>query len=152
MIFIAHRGCIDGPNHSIENNPSAVERAISLGFNVEIDVWHFDDMGWFIGHDGPTYKVDFDFLDRPQLFLHCKNGSALSRFISNRCVSADFFWHQNDCFTLTSKSYIWTFPGKPLFKKSIALLLHGATYSKEQLKVASGICADNILEIKNQWS
>ena len=23
----------------------------------------------------------------------------------------NYFWHQNDKFTLTSKGYIWTFPG-----------------------------------------
>jgi hypothetical protein len=32
------------------------------------------------------------------------------------------FWHQNDDFTLTSKNYIWTYPGQPYTASSVIVM------------------------------
>ena len=36
MIYIAHRGLIDGPNIDLENNPEHIDSIVKLGFDAEI--------------------------------------------------------------------------------------------------------------------
>ena len=59
--FISHRGNILGPDVSLENNPSYILEALSLGFDCEIDVWQINNE-LLLGHDEPTYKTSIDFL------------------------------------------------------------------------------------------
>jgi len=49
------------------------------------------------------------------LWIHCKNLKALELVPSE----TNYFWHQNDDFTLTSKGYIWTSAEKKTIDKSI---------------------------------
>ena len=42
--------------------------------------------------------------------------------LSSSPVDFHYFWHQEDDFTLTSKNYIWTYPGKPYTPKSIIVM------------------------------
>jgi hypothetical protein len=51
-MIIAHRALLNGPNKALENQPSSIEKAIELGFYVEIDVWSVNHK-WFLGHDKP---------------------------------------------------------------------------------------------------
>ena len=39
MIYISHRGNLDGKSEKDENNPEYVMNAVKKGFDVEIDVW-----------------------------------------------------------------------------------------------------------------
>ena len=61
MIFISHRGNINGPNKLMENNPSYILSALNEGYECEIDVWKIKDKR-FLGHDNPDYEVDKQFL------------------------------------------------------------------------------------------
>lgn len=116
VIYIAHRGNIDGPNPSKENDPDYIDEALKLGYDVEVDVWFDRDNGWWLGHDAPVYNISEHFLTSPNLWLHCKNAAALHRLAEGRRYHADlnFFWHQDDHYTLTSKQYIWCYPGYDL--------------------------------------
>ena len=38
MILISHRGNINGPNPEMENNPEYIQKALDLGYDVEVDV------------------------------------------------------------------------------------------------------------------
>ena len=59
MILISHRGNISGENPEKENHPEYIDKAISLGYDVEIDVW--DDSGKIVlGHDVPQYEIDMN--------------------------------------------------------------------------------------------
>ena len=141
MILIAHRGNVEGSFSSWENEPTYIDLAIKKGFDVEIDVW-LKDRILFLGHDAPIYGVDFRwFRDRAtKIWIHCKNLEALS-FFKDSQYNFNYFWHQEDDFTLTSHGYIWTYPGKPLTEKSIAVMpelkIHEETFSK-----CYGICTD----------
>lgn len=119
MILIAHRGLFDGPNKEKENSPEQIELALSKGYDCEIDVW-FQNNEWWLGHDGPQYKVDADFISKQGLWIHCKNLDALYE-LSSSPIQFNYFWHQDDDFTLTSTQYIWTYPGKLLTRNSIAV-------------------------------
>ena len=56
--IIAHRGLLHGPDEKIENAPSQIQKALNMGFDVEIDVWVTDDL--YLGHDEPTYMIKKD--------------------------------------------------------------------------------------------
>ena len=74
MIFIAHRGNLNGPNSIDENKPDYLLEAINKGYYVETDLWVIDNK-LFLGHDKPQYEINIDFLlnIKDKLFCHCKN-------------------------------------------------------------------------------
>jgi hypothetical protein len=139
MIKIAHRGNTKGPSET-ENNPVNLIVAISLGFDVEVDIW-MDMKGVYLGHDKPQYTVDETFLEdiKDHAWFHCKNIEALGYFVNNM-PDAKYFWHQEDDHTLTSNGYIWTYPGKTVTNKSIIVLTEPADLSL--YKDAYGVCTD----------
>jgi hypothetical protein len=139
MILISHRGNINGKDPDKENNPDYIISAISKGFEVEVDVWY--DEGFYLGHDGPEYKVDTQFLDfySDKLWCHAKNIEAVVEMRTNSKIH--YFWHQEDDITLTSQGYIWAYPGKQPIKGSIAVMpyIYGDDVSK-----CIGVCSDYI--------
>lgn len=142
-MVISHRGNLRGPNPERENSPEYIQEALDAICNVEIDVW---GMGGdiYLGHDKPTYKINDSFLMERQLDLwcHAKNIEALQILYS--LGGPEFFWHQTDDFTLTSSGYIWTYPGKPLTKKSICVLPEQSPDPISHINICAGICSDYI--------
>ena len=108
MKFISHRGYTNGEDATIENNPVAIQSLLNDNIDVEIDVWRLDGK-YFLGHDEPRYTIEQSFLLQKGLWCHAKNKSALEHMIGS---GVHCFWHQSDDFTITSKGYIWAFPGK----------------------------------------
>ena len=139
MILIAHRGNLNGPNPEKENSPPYLNKALASGYNVEMDVW-FVDGKWYLGHDEPGYEIDITFLLKEGLWCHAKNFEALERLLN---LGVHCFWHDEDEATLTSRGYIWTYPGKALTKKSICVMPEKASY--ETIECA-GICTDYVVE------
>lgn len=148
MIYISHRGNIDGKKPHLENSPEYILDAIRLGFDVEIDVWYVDDK-WWLGHDTPQYEIDFDWMDSrsDKLWVHCKNIAAVEYFFENEneCKEINWFWHENDTVTLTSYGYVWAYPGKQPIKKSIAVM---PEMYKDDISHCTGICSDVINKFK----
>lgn len=109
MILVSHRGNTHGPNPQFENHPKYIEDALSLGYNVEIDVRYVDG-GFMLGHDEPQYLVNLEFFHvrKDRLWCHAKNLPALVRMID---MGLNCFWHENDGYTVTSAGYIWAYPG-----------------------------------------
>ena len=56
MKFISHRGNINGRITKKENKIDYVKKAISLGFDVEVDIFFYKKNFW-LGHDKPLYKI-----------------------------------------------------------------------------------------------
>ena len=162
MFFIAHRGNINGENKEEENKPEYILKAINQGYDVETDVWIFEIFNnhqIYLGHDHPEHKVDLEFLvnNKDKLWCHCKNLTALE-FLLNKGLHC--FVHDTDDATLTSKGYVWTYPGKQQIQNSILVKPDykknaDDTYSIEQyllnngMKKITGICSDNISIFKN---
>lgn len=111
MIIIAHRGLTDGPNQQLENTPAQIEHAISLGFDVELDVWLIDSK-YYLGHNIPKYEVSWQWLTQPNMWIHCKNLPAFFD-MRERTIIHNFFWHETDAVVLTNRNNIWTYFGKP---------------------------------------
>ena len=111
MRLIAHRGNIS--SESCENNPQGIERRISDGFDVEIDLWNVGS-SWFLGHDYPAYEISRQQLItyRESLWIHCKNTAALvaMSILDDHTGSFNYFWHEDDFYTVTSAGFIWAHP------------------------------------------
>ena len=136
MKVISHRGNLNGPNPSTENSIPAINIALYHGFDVEIDIWYKNN-NWYLGHDKPKYLIDESFLQNKKLWCHAKNLDALNLMLKNNKIHC--FWHQNDDFTLTSKSYIWTYPTKEIKDNSIIVLRS----KKDKVpKKCFGVCTD----------
>jgi hypothetical protein len=146
MKLIAHRGLTNGPNSQLENKPSQINLAIREGFDVEIDVWYVHDK-IYLGHDRPEYLVDFNFINKPQVWGHAKNYQALEYMLNN---GIHCFWHENDERTLTSNGFIWTYPGKETTSKSVIVCLEKElTFSNKNI---FGICGDYVKVWKTENS
>ena len=59
MRIISHRGNLTGPDSERENTIEAIEKVLSLGYDVEIDVWYLANSFW-LGHDKPERRFDIN--------------------------------------------------------------------------------------------
>jgi hypothetical protein len=139
MILISHRGNIDGRIPEYENNPNYIEAALNLGYDVEIDLW-FIDGKTYLGHDEPQYEIDDDWLGEriDKIWVHCKNIESLNWI---RSTNLHYFWHETDTVTLTSKNYVWAYPGKQPIVGSIAVM---PELENDNVLLCTGICSDYI--------
>lgn len=142
MKLIAHRGNISGPNPLEENNPQYIDKAIGLGFDVEIDL-RWDDQYFYLGHDDPQYYVPMSWLvkRKDKLWIHCKNLKSLD-VISSSPVDLHYFWHETDQYTLTNRGIGWVYPGIQPYKKSVVVMPELHPEKTEYIKNVYGICTD----------
>lgn len=157
MKLIAHRGNVNGPNPLKENSPDYIENAISMGFDVEIDIrYNTIDNSFYLGHDNPQYVVTSYWIEQhaEKIWIHCKNIDSLYYF-ATKTDGYNYFWHQEDDFTLTNKNYIWTYPGKPYTPKSIIVMpennLNLIDFYQIKEYDVYGICTDypNLISYEN---
>lgn len=142
MVLISHRGNLNGKIESKENSPKYIREALDLGYDVEIDVWWYNN-DFYLGHDLPQHKINLKFLENDRLWCHAKNIDCLDVLLAHSSVHS--FWHQEDDVTVTSNGYIWTYPGKMLTKKSICVL---PEQSNQKVENCFGICSDYISRYK----
>ena len=139
MIYISHRGNISGKNRDLENTPDYIDRALDLGYDVEVDLWvHGSNL--FLGHDCGHSEIDLSFLyeRNHKLWIHCKNHSAVD-MMSN--TAFNWFWHDVDDMTITSKGFIWVYPGKQPINNSIAVI---PELYEDNISNCIGVCSDYI--------
>lgn len=150
MIYIAHRGNINGPNKERENSPDYLLEAIEKGYFVETDLWVVtseDKEKLYLGHDEPQYEINIDYLlgIKEKLFCHCKNIQAL-KFIITKYPDIECFFHDLDECVLTSKNKIWNNVGKELTEKSICVMPERVNQIP---KNCLGVCTDFPKKYKN---
>ena len=145
MYLIAHRGNMEGPNTEFENKPNHIMSKLSAypWLHCEVDVWQIDGE-FFLGHDKPQHKINFEFLENSHLWCHAKNLEALSSMLKNPQIHC--FWHQEDSFTITSRGYIWTYPGSPLVGNSICVMPE--RHWDLDPANAAGVCTDHVYRYK----
>jgi len=144
-ILISHRGNLNGKVEEAENKPDYIQNAIELGYDVEVDVWFLDGKFW-LGHDKPQYQTDYTFLMNEKLWCHAKNLDALFEM---KKYAIHYFWHETDTVTLTSKNYVWAFPGKQPINGSIAVMPE--LYNDDVSKCV-GICSDFIKQYSKKYT
>jgi hypothetical protein len=146
MIFLSHRGNIDGQNPKKENSISYINDALNLGFNVEVDVWY--DKTFWLGHDEPQYKINEAFLLNNRLWCHAKNTESLYELSKLNTI---YFWHQKDDYTLVSNGILWAYPGSKLNEKCVCVLPEITTQDINLLYNSYGICSDQINYYKSYY-
>ena len=144
MRLISHRGNISGRIEEAENRPDYIEDALRLGYDVEIDL-RVKDGKLYLGHNEPQYPLDIDWLEKhyTRLWLHCKDITFLEKLSElNSCRGyLNYFWHETDTVTITSKGYLWAYPGKQPIKNSIAVM---PELNNDDISQCYGICSDYI--------
>lgn len=148
MIYIAHRGLLTGPDKKKENQPQQIRQALELGYHCEVDLWVLNDT-LYLGHDEPQYHVTRDFLEDTRLWIHAKNLTALS-WLCAQPDQLNYFWHESDKYTLTSRQYIWTNPGNNLTANSVMVMPeHEDTTLTNAIEAdCYAICSDYVKKIK----
>ncbi len=158
MIYIAHRALFEGYNEPMENHPDQIARALGAGFHVEIDVRLIDGK-WWLGHDGPQYEVDPEFFMTDGLWIHCKNFAALAaiRTLDDGNITTfwgynpNYFWHQNDDYTITSRGYLWAYPGMAVEETQTILVQperDKGWFDTVQNMKAKGVCSKFVRDIQ----
>ena len=143
MKLIAHKGNVNGPNPSTENTPQQIEWCIENGYDVEIDVrYNVEKDKFYLGHDESKYEINWWWLagKLEHLWIHCKDLTTLHEFTSNTS-GYNYFWHQGDDYTLTSKGQIWASSGKP-YKDDTVMVIENPEDVKEYDCYA--ICSDYV--------
>lgn len=145
MILIAHRGNLNGPNPAEENCPEYIDAALAAGFDAEIDLWVVNDQ-LFLGHDAPQYPIDLAWLEAryTNLWIHCKNIPALEYM--DLAWLFNYFWHESDTLTLTSKRDIWVYPGRQPVRDSIAVM---PEIHNDDISSCRGLCSDFVVRYQN---
>jgi hypothetical protein len=156
--LIAHRGNTSGSLPERENTVSYIEEAIDKGFDVEIDVRaierkklerraYISPYTYILGHDNGETEVAYEWLllHSDRLWVHCKDLTSLRALYES---PLNYFWHQEDDFTLTSKNIIWTYPLKNITDKSVIVCFtqEEAEFWNEESEIF-GICCDWVEEI-----
>ena len=148
MILISHRGNLDG-KCDFENQPQRIDYVLSLGFDVEIDLWAINNE-IFLGHDIPEHKINLDWLilRSKKIWIHCKNLNAIELINSlEDKLKLNYFFHDTDFCVLTSKGFIWVFPGHQPLNNSICVL---PEIFNDFNSECAGVCSDFILKYKEE--
>ena len=107
MKLISHRGNYNGIYPDRENKPSYIDTALSMGYDVEVDIRYING-DFYLGHDNPDTKVSENWIIKrsEKLWFHCKDLYSAQKFIKMSC-GIKYFCHTNDDFVLTSTKNIW---------------------------------------------
>jgi hypothetical protein len=137
MIIISHRANLNGSNKNLENNPKQILETLRI-FDVEIDLWCVNDE-IFLGHDKPEYKINDDFLksNKNKLWVHAKNIDCIPYLLN---TDINWFWHENDKMTITSKGNIWCYPGT--YVKNGITVIFNDSKKYDIPDYCLGICTD----------
>ena len=140
MKLISHRGNINGPDVEKENHPDYIQKALDLGYNVEVDVWGYRYSGMLaLGHDQPQYDIDYEFLRQDGIWCHAKDMTSFYNMSEDKDIHC--FSHDQDEVALTTKGYFWSGWGNQLTKKSICVM---PPQNEELPSYIAGVCSDYI--------
>ena len=144
MIFIAHRGNLDGPNNSKENKPDYILTALKEGYYVEIDVWYIKNK-FYLGHDYPAYEIDIEFLKNKSFYCHAKNLEALDELLKISEFT-NCFSHDKDNYVITSNRKIWAYSGQKLNNNTICCMPENTNQTPT---ACYGVCTDYPIKYKH---
>ncbi len=152
MFLIAHRANLNGPS-TLENSPKQVDVCLDLMIDCEVDLW-VNNGKFLLGHDFGQHEVDLEWLTSRQdsLWVHCKNSEALDVLTNSPKHSLNFFWHQSDDYTVTSKGFVWVYPGQKVPPNGVGVLPEHWLTKDRIHEVFSGfaICTDFVLKYRTE--
>jgi hypothetical protein len=92
MLFISYRGIYDGNNFEDANTPKQIQKAISNGFNVMMDVWK-EGSKFYLGNDQPITEVSEKYLQNKRFWLNARN-TEMQNYLTAQPHSLypNYFW------------------------------------------------------------
>ena len=153
MIFISHRGNLNGVISHRENAPDYVDEALKLGFECEVDLRMKDNIPC-LGHDTPDHPVTIEWLTERKggLWVHVKEYSALVWLMEN-CPNNKFFCHESDKFTLVSNGWVWSHDlDNRMTNKCVIPLLSKESVATYNQNGFGAVCSDFVFECLNKFS
>lgn len=152
MKLIAHRGNYSGKKADSENRVLYIEDALSKSYDVEVDLW-MKGSGLFLGHDSPEEPVNSLFLDnyKSSLWIHAKSLETVSFLLK---TDYNWFWHENDKLTLTSKFIAWCYPEIFIDNSVVNQPSDNSKFWSDELWMKHpyhGICHDDLEFVKKQF-
>lgn len=147
MIFISHRGNLNGVISERENTPLYIEECLAKGFHCEIDLRMKEGVP-HLGHDTPDHPVTAEWIRKRwyYLWIHVKEYDALTWLMRN-CPNTNYFCHESDRYTLVSNGMIWShdLDNKMNEKCVIPLLSKESVISYNQTEFGA-VCSDYIYD------
>ena len=147
MIFISHRGNLNGVNPERENSPAYIDETLDKGFDCEIDLRMKDGVP-YLGHDTPDYTVTVEWIRKRwnHLWIHVKEYEALIWLMKN-CSDTNYFCHESDRYTLVSNGYIWSHDLKNVMtNRCIIPLLSKESVAEYKQNGFYAVCSDYIYD------
>ena len=155
MIYISHRGNIDGVIPERENALDYIQEAIDAGYDVEIDLRMKNEQP-HLGHDYAQYPVTEEWLwqRRERLWVHVKEYAALQWIFQRPLMQpVRYFCHESDRFTLVSNGWIWSHDlTNRMNSKCIIPLLSKESVESYNNTDFGAVCSDFILDCVKKFS
>lgn len=148
MLIISHRGNLYGPSPETENTIQAIDKAIALGFKVEIDLRVEEKaVGLYdfsLGHDYGSHTIIWDWLAETykELYIHAKTLET-ANYLARTALH--WFYHDTEKMTLTSYGIPWCYPG--IYLKNGITVQFGEP--DLQIPKIMGICTDYPVDFRN---
>lgn len=109
MILISDQGLITGPNPAIKNRLTAIDSAISAGYDCRIVVKSIKGRIYLVGNE-PYERIHTNFLvtNRDRLWIECVDDTT-TRFFAERMGihGFNFMPKSKDSVTITSNGILW---------------------------------------------
>ncbi len=145
LMFIAHRGNVDGIDKQRGNTEAYVLDALAQGYHTEVDVWCRENR-FYLGHDGPTQEIEVDFLLQAGIWCHAKDPQTMQELID---TGVHCFFQAEDDVALTSHGFLWTHSRCGVVTpRSILTIVEFDESRIDDVWAAAGICSDHVAQYK----
>jgi hypothetical protein len=142
MIYVAHRGNVNGRDPDLENTVDYCLEAHKQDYWLEVDLWAAD--GLFLGHDGPVNEVSKEcglFVGADDILIHAKDLNTVRWCIEN---GVHWFFHEGDEVTCSSRGYpISHVRNGPVFGVISMVFEYGP-----QVGECLGVCSDEVFKYR----
>jgi len=155
VIYISHRGNLDGVIPERENSLDYIQEAIDAGYDVEIDLRMKNEQP-HLGHDYAQYPVTEEWLwqRREYLWIHVKEYAAL-KWIFQRSLMQPvrYFCHESDRYTLVSNGWIWSHDlTNSMISKCVIPLLSKESVAAYNQTGFGAVCSDFIYDCQKKFA
>jgi hypothetical protein len=154
MIYISHRGNLDGIIPERENSLDYIQEAIDAGYDVEIDLRMKNEQP-HLGHDYAQYPVTEEWLWQrsERLWIHVKEYAALEWIFQRPLKLTKYFCHEFDRYTLVSNGWIWSHDlTNRMNSMCIIPLLSKESIAAYNQTGFGAVCSDFIYDCKKKFS
>jgi hypothetical protein len=149
MLYISHRGNLDGMEPEKENSPEYVQAVLDKNYHVLVDTWLVGSSSLALGTRYPQYPVSLEFMKAKGIIARAATVETLEFLMSN---NIHCFLASHDEYTLTNGGLIWTRHGKKITGVQRCVIdmpeWYIPSFEKLAQTNAAGVCSDCIEEIK----